>query len=303
MDSCLFENILDDGTNIQGTYMRVDSVLNANTIKVSFGHFQQEGFPFAAEGDTLRFISRNDLLPITTATVKSVRMDSENDYKITFNEEIGDWEIQRAVVENISYVASVRITNCVVRQNRARGLLISTSGTVEISNNYFSSMMAGIRICGDANYWFESGEVGKVVISENVFEDLGIGGHNPQAILQIDPVIGREFRKNGFYHRNISFRNNTIRTFDRLLVYALSVDGLNIKNNNIVQTHSYEEIYPDLSHIDLQNCRGVVISGNTYEGHGNAEISLKNCTLVDIKEQPGFSKVIMKNPNKYFYQN
>lgn len=303
MDSCLFESILDDATNIQGTYMLVDEVMDAQTIKASFGHFQQEGFPFASKGDTLRFISRSDLLPIKMATVKSVKMDSKNDYKITFNEEITDLKLEHTVVENISYVASVRITNCVVRQNRARSLLISTSGPVEISNNYFSSMMAGIRICGDANYWFESGEVEDVVIVRNVFEDLGIGGHNPQAILQIDPIIGKDFRGNGFYHRNIIFKNNTIKTFDRLLIYALSVDGLSITDNKIVQSDSYKAIYSDLSHFDLQNCRGVLISGNTYEGQGKAQISLKNCTQVDIEDQQGFSKSILTNPNKYFYQN
>jgi hypothetical protein len=303
MDSCLFENILDDATNIQGTYMIVNEILDAHTAKTSFGHYQQEGFPFASAGDSIRFISRTDLLPIKVATVKSVEMESENDYKISFNEEIEDIKLDKAVVENISYVPSVKITNCEVRQNRARSLLISTSGAVEISNNYFSSMMAGIRICGDANYWFESGPVSEVVIQGNLFEDLGLGGHNPQAILQIDPIIGKDFRSNGFYHRNIVFKGNTIKTFDRLLIYALSVDELTITDNRIVQSNSYEEMYPDLSHFDLQNCRDVLISGNEYAGAGHAEISLKNCDRVQIDKQQGFNEEVVNNPNKYFYQN
>lgn len=303
MDSCLFENILDDATNVQGTYMLVDEVVDPNTVKTSFGHYQQEGFPFAAEGDSLRIISRGDLLPIKVVTVKSLKMDSENDYKIAFNEDITDLELKNTVVENVSYVAAVQITNCVVRQNRARSLLISTSKPVEISNSYFSSMMAGIRICGDANFWFESGPVSDVLINGNVFEDLGIGGHSPQAILQIDPIIGKEFRSNGFYHKNIVFKENTIKTFDRLLVYALSVDGLSITDNKIVQTTSYEEIYPDLSHFDLQNCRNVIISGNEYVGTSEAEISVKNSDQVEIGDQKGFNKNIVNNPNKYFYQN
>ena len=303
MDSCLFENILDDATNIQGTYMIVNEIIDGHTIRTSFGHYQQEGFPFASEGDSLRFVSRNDLLPIKVATVKSVIMDSENDYRIAFYEEIDDLAWEKAVVENISYSPSVKITNCVVRQNRARSLLISTSEPVEISNNYFSSMMAGIRICGDANYWFESGPVSGVVIKDNLFEDLGIGGHNPQAILQIDPIIARDFRSNGYYHKNIVFQGNTIKTFDRLLVYALSVDKLSIKDNKIVQSNSHEEMYPELSQFDLQNCRDVLISGNEYKGTGHAEISLKNCDEVQIGKQPGFNEHVVNNPNKYFYQN
>jgi len=303
MDSCLFENILDDATNVQGTYMLVKEVLDRHTVRTAFGHQQQEGFPFASKGDTLRFVSRDDLLPIKNVTVKSVKMDSENSYKISLNEAIDELELEHAVIENISYVASVKITNCEVRQNRARSLLISTSKPVEISNNYFSSMMAGIRICGDANYWFESGPVSEVVIQDNVFEDLGVGGHNPQAILQIDPIIGKVFRGNGFYHKNIVFKNNTIITFDRLLIYALSVDGLTITNNKLLHSETYEEIYSDLSHFDLQNCRNVIISGNSYIGLGEAEISLKNCNQVEIGVQQGFSEQVLINPNRYFYQN
>ena len=303
MDSCLFENILDDATNVQGTYMIVDKVLDGHNIKASFGHYQQEGFPFASAGDTLRFVSRGDLLPSKNVVVRAVEVNSENDYKITFYEEIDELDLEHAVVENMSYVAAVKITNCVVKQNRARSLLISTNKPVEISNNYFSSMMAGIRVCGDANYWFESGPVSELVIEGNVFEDLGIGGHNPQAILQIDPIIGKDFRSNGFYHKNIIFKNNTIKTFDRLLIYALSVDELSITGNKIIQTDSHQEIYPELSHFDFQNCRKVLISGNTYQGNGEAEISLKNCEQVKISEQQGFSKHTVNNPNKYFYQN
>lgn len=303
MNSCIFENILDDATNVQGTYMLVDEVLDSNTLKTSFGHYQQEGFPFVSAGDSIRFVSRGDLLPIKVVTVKSIKMDSENDYKIVLNQSISDLELVNTVVENISFVAAVKITNCVVKQNRARSLLISTSKPVEISDNYFSSMMAGIRICGDANYWFESGPVSDVLIKGNTFEDLGIGGHNPQAILQIDPIIGKDFRGNGFYHKNIVFKENTIKTFDRLLIYALSVDGLTITDNKILQTHGFKEIYPDLSHFDIQNCNDVLISGNEYVGTGDAEISLKLSDQFQIDNQQGFSEKIVNNPNKYFYQN
>ncbi|WP_139793759.1 alpha-1,3-galactosidase-related protein [Reichenbachiella faecimaris] len=303
IDSCLFENMLDDASNVHGTYMKVDEVVDSKTVKSSFGHFQQEGFTFASEGDTLRFVARTDLLSIREVTVKSVRMDSENDYKISLNEDISDLKLENTVLENLSYLASAKITNSIVRQNRARSLLISTPKPVEITNNYFSSMMAGIRICGDANYWFESGPVTNVLVKGNTFEDLGIGGHNPQAILQVDPIIGKDYRSNGFFHKNIVFTDNTIKTFDRLLVYGLSIDTLTITDNKIIQTSLFEAIYPDLSHFDIQNCTNVFISGNTYKGLGEAEISLKNCGEVKIDKQIGFNDVVMENSNKYFYQN
>jgi hypothetical protein len=164
--------------------------------------------------------------------------------------------------------------------------------------------MAGIRICGDANYWFESGPVSNVIVRGNTFENLGIGGHAPQAILQIDPIIGKKYRENGYYHKNIVFENNTIKTFDPLIIYALSVDGLIIRNNTIILTKTYPHIFNDLSLFDLQNCTNVKIEGNTYTGDNEASISVINCQKLEFdSEQEGFMKSIIKNPNKYFYQN
>lgn len=304
LDSCRFENMLDDATNVHGTYMISNKIIDSVTMGVQFGHFQQQGFDFAEKGDTLRFIDRTNLLPKSLGVVKNIDMVNENYYAITFKEELPEFANKKIAIENISWMPSLEVKNCTVKQNRARSLLISTSKPVLIENNYFASMMAGIRISGDANYWFESGPVSNIMIRGNTFEDLGIGGHSPQAILQIDPVIGKEFRNEGYYHKNIVFENNIIKTFDPLIIYALSVDGLIIRNNTIVQTKKYPQIFSEISQFDLQNCNNVKIEGNTYSGGDRATISIINSKNLDIESnQRGFQKNTVENPNKYFYQN
>lgn len=303
LENCKFQNMLDDATNIHGTYMVVSEIINNNTVKLRFKHFQQEGFDFANSGDSVRFINRNTLMPEIITTVKSIKHVSEVEYELTVNEAIGNKIDLNSAVENISWMPSFIMRNCSVKQNRARSILISTSKNVLVENNYFSSMMAGIRICGDANFWFESGPVSNVVIRENTFEDLGIGGHNPQAILQIDPVIKKEFRKAGYYHKNILFENNTINTFDPHIIYALSVDGLTIRNNKIMQTNSFKEIFNDLCQFDIQNSNNVVIQDNYYVGKENAKISIHNVENLIINKQKGFAKKTVDAPNKYFYEN
>ena len=95
-------------------------------------------------------------------------------------------------IENVSRkVKEVTIRDCSVQHNRARSLLLSCAGKVKVENCDFGSMMAGIRICGDANYWFESGRTEDITISGCKFRNLGIGGASPQAILQIDWVLGK----------------------------------------------------------------------------------------------------------------
>jgi hypothetical protein len=304
IDNCRFENMLDDASNVHGTYMINNEVLDSVTVAVKFGHFQQQGFDFAEKGDTLRFVDRTNLMPLSIGVVKNIHMINENYYTITFEEQIPEFSKKNIAIENITWMPSLVVKNCTVKQNRARSLLISTSKSVLVENNYFASMMAGIRICGDANYWFESGPVSNVIVRGNTFENLGIGGHAPQAILQIDPIIGKKFRGDGFYHRNIVFENNTIRTFDPLIIYALSVDGLIIKNNTIIQTKICPQIFSELSQFDLQNCTNIKIEGNTYIGDNEASVSVIDCQKMEFdSEQAGFFKRICQNPNKYFYQN
>ncbi len=302
-ENCKFENMLDDASNVHGTYMSVTKQLAPNQFGVSFMHFQQNGFDFASAGDSIRFVSRQNLLPIQSAKVKSVDFVNENYYIITLEKPLIKELEKDVAVENISWSASVTMKNCSIQQNRARGILISTSGDVLIENNYFSPMMAGIRICGDANYWFESGPVNNVIIRNNTFEEIGIGGNKPQAILQIDPIIKKEFRNNGYYHKNITFENNTIKTFDQLIIYALSVDGLIIKNNTIIQTGKFPQIFKDLAQFDLQNCKNVIILDNKFTGFSLAKTSVVEGKDLQIGQNLGFQKEIAKTPNKYFYQN
>jgi hypothetical protein len=302
-DNCTFENMLDDATNVHGTYVVVNKKIGVNQVGVNTKHYQQDGFEFASKGDSVRFIRKGNLLPLQSAVVTAINYVNESYYVITLDQPLKESIDNNSAIENLTWTASVDMKNCIVQQNRARGILISTPGNVLIENNYFSPMMAAIRICGDANYWFESGNVKNVVIRNNTFVELGIGGNNPQAILQIDPIIRKEFRNDGYFHRNIIFENNNIKTFDALIVYALSVDGLVIRNNNITQTQDLKPFFGELPQFDIQNSRNITIEGNTYNGKVPAKISLIESKNVKISKQKGFQKDSVQEPNKYFYQN
>lgn len=302
LENCHFESMLDDATNIHGIYMRVDSVLTSTSFMAGFGHFQQEGARFADSGDTLRFIDRTTLRPIGTGKVLNIDKSSRKSYRIETDFDLsGVGDSCQIAVENITRGASAVIRNCVVRYNRARSLLISTPGDVLIENCDFSSMMAGIRICGDANYWFEAGNTRNVVVRGNKFSDLGIGGHNPQAILQIDPVIPKASRGTDFfYHDRIVFTGNTVSTFDNQVIYALSVKDLEFTNNTFIDSGSYRPIFPQLSVIDIQYCGDVDITGNDFTlWKPEATISIHNCQ--DVKNDAPLK--VVDSPNPFFYES
>lgn len=300
---CLFENMLDDATNVHGTYMCVDSIVNSNCLAVCFGHRQQRGFCFASPGDTLQLIGRDDLLPGYRFTVKKLEIVNDNYYLIYSKEPLPILPSQRLwALENLTYTPSVVMRNCIVRNNRARSILLSTPRSILIENNYFDSMMAGILIAGDANTWFESGNVNDVIIRNNTFVDMGKGGENPQSALQISPEIPICMRKVGYYHGRILFENNTVRSFDSQVIYALSVKELIIRNNHFIQSKKYAPIFKGLSYIDIQHCLRFEMYGNTFEGEYEPQISVLECKDVIVGKQKGFRQGTVKAPNRYYYK-
>lgn len=303
LENSHFESMLDDATNIHGVYMKVDTLLSARSFAAVFGHFQQEGNHFADEGDVLRFVDKTSLRPVAEARLTAIDKSDRKRYVMTVDADLSGilTEPGRYAVENTTRGASAIIRNCTVEYNRARSLLISTPGDVLIENCRFGSMMAGIRICGDANYWFESGNTRNVVIRNNTFTDLGIGGREPQAILQIDPIIPKDARTNDFYyHDSIVFENNTVSTFDNQIVYALSVKSLKINGNKFIDTKTYAPLFPMLSVIDVQYCGDVEIEDNDFsQWKKNATISIHDC--VEVENDSDVETV--DSPNPFFYQS
>ena len=300
LEDCTFESMLDDATNIHGVYMKVDSLLSPGVVMASFGHFQQVGNHFADEGDMLRFVDRKTMHPVASGRLIELKRPDRNRYELVTDADLSlAGDVAALAVENISRGCDVVIRNCKVRYNRARSLLLSTSGDILVENCDFSSMMAGIRICGDANYWYESGNTRNIIIRANRFTDGGLGGGQPQAILQIDPVIPKEARGNDFfYHGNIVFSGNTVKTFDSQIIYGLSVKNLEITGNVFIDSKSHKPIFPGLSVIDVQYCGNVTIEGNDFSRwKPDATISVHNCMEVTN----GSPLPVVDNPNPFFY--
>lgn len=300
LEDCTFESMLDDATNIHGVYMKVDSLLSPGVVMASFGHFQQVGNHFADEGDMLRFVDRKTMHPVASGRLIELKRPDRNRYELVTDADLSlAGDVAALAVENISRGCDVVIRNCKVRYNRARSLLLSTSGDILVENCDFSSMMAGIRICGDANWWYESGNTRNVTIRNNSFTDGGLGGGQPQAILQIDPVIPKESRScDFFFHDSIVFSGNTVRTFDSQVIYGLSTENLVISDNVFIDSKSHEPIFPGLPVIDVQYCGKVTIFGNDFSRwKPDAVISVHEC--LKVEDDSGLETV--DRPNPYFY--
>jgi hypothetical protein len=292
--NCIFENMLDDATNIHGTYVRVNKIIDDYTLAVETYHPHQNGYLFGEEGDRVQIIDQKNLQPTTEPLIlKKVERVNEKISYITFNKPVnGKVEVYDGV-ENISWHASAIIENNIVRNNRARSLLISTPRKVVVRNNKLSSQMASFRLTGDLGLWNESGPNDGLLIENNIIEDAVYGGNGPQAVFLIDPqYVDKDFE--GMYSRNITIRNNVIKTFDNSIMKAMSVNGLVFENNEIIQTGTYEPIFPNLENIQIINCNDVDIKGNTYKSQDGSEgtITIDNkSTNINLSKKDGFKNI------------
>lgn len=266
VENSLFENMLDDGTNVHGTYVQIDSILGRNKVKASLQHFQQSNFKFAQNTDSVWFIIAPNVARshdnIVTKYVPVNNLSMEITFKKSLPEslKIGD------LIENKTWnTKSFTMRNCIIRNNRARNIVLKTPGKTLIENNYFHSMMASILLRGEAFFWYESGANENVVIRNNTFENCTYGGGD-QALLFISPRFNKRFNKTALFDRNIIFEDNTIKTFETKIVDASNVDGLIIRNNVINQTNNYKPFNPESPFIDLHNCKNTEVKDNKYEG-------------------------------------
>ena len=296
--NCTFENMLDDATNIHGTYVRVNKIIDDYTLAVETYHPHQNGYLFGEEGDSVKIVNQKNLQYSTEALLlKNVKRVNEKISYITFDKPItGKVEVFDGV-ENISWHAAAIIENNIVRNNRARSFLISTPRKVVVRNNYLSSQMAAFRITGDLNLWNESGPNVDLLIENNVIENAVYGGAGVQAVFLIDPEYSDKKNIEGKFSKNITIRNNIIKTFDSSILVAISVDGLTFENNQIIQTDTYKPIFPNAENLHITNCNNVIIKGNTYKKLDEKGVTIfidEKSTNVKVDAKDVFSKNAFK---------
>jgi hypothetical protein len=165
-------------------------------------------------------------------------------------------------IENISWQPTAVIENNVIRNNRARSMILKTRKKVVVRNNHLSSQMASFRITGDLGLWNESSPSNDLLIENNVIENCVYGGNGAQAVFLIDPQYVDKKNFEGKYSKNITIRNNIIKTFDSSILVAMSVDGLTFENNQIIQTDTFKPIFPNSKNIQIINCNDVTIKNN-----------------------------------------
>lgn len=283
LDSCLFENMLDDGTNVHGTYMEIDSIPDNHTLLADLKHFQQAGFEFAKKHDQIWILSAPNSSRSNLNTVSKMEQLSDTKCKLTVRLPLSENIKKGDLLENKSdYPKLFVVRNCVFRNHRARNIVLKTPGKVLIQNNNFQSMMASILIRAEAYQWYESGAVKNVVIKNNTFENCVSGGGN-QAILHISPKFNKRFSCNDLFDKHIYFINNKINMFNFKVIDAERVKNLSVIGNIIIEKSDFEALVGNEKQIKLQQCKNVKIKDNIVNYVDNILLEIDQISKKSLK--------------------
>ncbi|MGB0370085.1 MAG: right-handed parallel beta-helix repeat-containing protein [Opitutales bacterium] len=242
VENSLFEHMLDDAINVHGAYVKIVEPLEPKTFICEISHFQQWGLTFAEAGDRVALLSRETILPFFETEVTAVQKLNEHRFLVTLADVPEALPEGPLSMENLSWYPDVVFRNNIIRENRARGLLLTSKGKILIEDNYISSQMHGILIEGDNNKWYESGAVEDVIIRGNTFVNVGFDGGKTYPLYASPLLNDTQSMDEGHYHRNIRFTGNTIKSFNGHIAFASSVTGLEISNNEIEFSTDYPKL-------------------------------------------------------------
>ncbi len=259
VENGVFEAAMDDAINVHGIYTKVVRRVNNKTIHVQFMGQGSWGYEWARSGDAVRFIHSRKMDHymgiFRIATVKPIDRPDFTGVKIlelTFDESLPEFVQSDGTcgVENMAWNPDVVFRKNIVRNNRARGCLFSTGGSVLVEDNLFDHVSGtAILFCGDCNFWYESGPCRNVVIRGNRFVNcMGSFYQYCNAIISIFPEIPDFDDQHLFYYggREDAFviEKNEFETFDFPILYGRSIDGLTFRHNKIRHNNDFPKISP-----------------------------------------------------------
>jgi hypothetical protein len=239
MSDCLFENQLDDATNVHGIYLQVSRKLSGKVLEGRLVHPAQRGFEFVRPGMRLELVHGDDL--VTYAEVVAETVTKTNDEYVEVGLVGGIPEECRVgdVFASVETKPDVTIRKCTIQKNRARGLLLGSRGKIVVEDCTFHTPGAAILMEGDGRYWFEQAGVRDLTIRRNKFVNCNYGTWGKAAI-EVGAGIDPAKRAGSRYNRNILIEQNEFLRFDQSpLVSVYSVDGLTVRANRVEQTAAY----------------------------------------------------------------
>ena len=216
----LFEHMLDDALNVHGIYTKVVCA-GEDCAVVKFMNPASVGIDLFKKGDRVVSVDPDTLKSVEFLTVKEAKLINREHIRLTFEEhtdvKFGD------LIDNVSAYPTLLFENNVVRNNRARGILIATNRPAVVRNCRFHTSGSAIVLECDGRFWFESGAVQDLTIENNLFDDCRYANWD-RGVISIPE--GKRIVDGFYYHGRIEIKNNVFKGANDVNVYADNVSEL-----------------------------------------------------------------------------
>lgn len=285
VENGLFENMLDDGINVHGDYLRITKVISRDAVLLEWANPQTFGFCFAMPGERIQFIKSATLLGYGAGVVKIARRIDDRHLQLRLNDPLPDGTQVGDAVVNTDWQPTVIYRNNTIRRNRSRGTIFKTTKGVLVEGNTFDHLSGpAVLLIADAIDWFESQPASNVVISGNHFIDQ-VSTYGP-APITINPRVDLAGEAQRYNVSNVLIHDNDFSVFQRPLLVANSVNGLVFRGNTVRINEDYEPFRAaDTPVISIDHARCVDVESNslpwTLAGPG---VELKDAKLVQVTD-------------------
>ena len=245
-----FEGMMDDAINVHATCLKIEEKLAGNRLRCRYMHEQAYGFEVFAPGETLRFIRARTLENGPEAKVVAVENLDERTVVLALDREVAGFGPGDAV-ENADWQPKVEFNCNTVRNNRARAVLLTTSGRAVVKGNMFDHVSgSAILLAGDASNWYESGACTDVEISGNRFLDCLTSPYQfCNAVITVAPSVPDLAAQQTPYHRNLKVFGNVFASPGAKLWDAVSVEGVEWRDNLVLDAPEGDELKRDVAFI------------------------------------------------------
>ena len=257
-----FDGMGDDAANIKsGLYLIVREIVDDRTV---IGQHNLK-IPDAPDpGDTMEMAHQSDMLVFAEAVVKSVENLPDNKHRIEFTEDLPDELKVGDVIGNASRVARTRVSDCVVRNNRARGFLIQQRDAIVESCRFHNVTSGGVWVITETVHFYESIGSRDVIVRNNVFDNCNYGGPLGESVLGVFGILeGWKRAPKPGIHKRILIEGNTIRGADNAAIYVSGTEGITIRGNTVEGVCDRPTHDIGRSAIYVMSSRDVKVEGNT----------------------------------------
>jgi hypothetical protein len=291
LEGCRFEWMDDDGIAIHGTYALL---VEANSDRIIANY--PMGGEFCRPGDTIHFLDENRATA-GEARVKSVNkrpdyqptmatpnrpshfkdLGKAKYYELVLDQQIPvqpGWMICNASATGSGFI----IRNCIIRGNRARGMMIKGSDGLIEGCTVEGCTKSGIGIWPEIEgSWCDGDYAHNIVVRNNLIRDVHPGHYQGNAFNGAMTVAA--FEQDRYVplpggHRNITIENNTFQNNHGINLLVSSAEDVTIRGNRFVepsfQPTSISEHLTAPTDVLLYftECKNIVLSNNSVIAPG-----------------------------------